>query len=507
MVKEANFGDISIDKQSIGSVIEGLSSKLCQLKCIKVTIGTLKSLDSQSCQALGTFLRKRNISVNISHIADSREILKMFKLLDTNNKGYLFRCEFSKAYHILKLQFSDSRSANTLYEKEQEEIMNETFNRLAIRRIENRDRVYFLDFYDSLTNVKEKHISSSKHDITSIDYPIHFIFDYLIACVLGYYKSDYKPNYQSFVPNEQVQDTHMIELLDDLYNLPQTPKQWSQTLNNNLIKLFYFVLGLRKESQLSMMNKQNVLITILFSRDKIVQILKHYQMYSLETYNETNVIMDDDDDEKDEQKKEIETNKVKKIDGNQDDDPLIDGEIPLSQLLVWFVDKLMIELVSLPSIQELITQECEIVDQHLVQIRDIPDHVKSVNSLQLALILKNYEYFVVLAIKKYEAVKNVIVTMINQHVTSEEEKIELIALFIKEGVDIEFADKIPQMVEDVTREKELLDRCIVSYPAPNKRKLFDISLHILAHPCGLVCALLCFFCCFLFFNQSGFVHY
>ena len=250
-----------------------------------------------------------------------------------------------------------------------------------------------------------------------------------------------------------------------------------------------------------------MLITILFSRDKIVQILKHYQMYSLETYNETNVIMDDDDDEKDEQKKEIETNKVKKIDGNQDDDPLIDGEIPLSQLLVWFVDKLMIELVSLPSIQELITQECEIVDQYLVQIRDIPDHVKSVNSLQLALILKNYEYFVVLAIKKYEAVKNVTVTMINQYVTSEEEKIELIALFIKEGVDIEFADKIPQMVEDVTREKELLDRCIVSYPAPNKRKLFDISLHILAHPCGLVCALLCFFCCFLFFNQSGFVHY
>ena len=428
-VEDANFGSVSIDKQSIGSIIEGFSSKLCNLKTIRVTIGTLKNLDVDSVHALGTFLQNKGIKVNISHIADSHEILKMFKKLDDKNKGYLVKNEFNQAYNILKLQFIDeNENENSILPTSSK--MNEIFNLLAIRRLQERDRVYFLDFYDSLTNVRQKYFEANisdnnvkfNYDITSIDCPIHYIFDYVVTCADRYYKSNNNKNNI----DQYDKTSNVNEILDAIYHFPKTANEWSQVLNNNLLKLFYFIAGLHKESQPSIMNQQNILFTILFTKKKILSILSDCSKRDFDT---TGVTEDDSG--------QVTVTKI--------DDIIIDGEIPLSKLLVWFIDKLFVRLIALPTIQQTIVKKHKInksQSQLLLESKnDVGDDsivTKIMNSLELSLALKNYEYFVVLCLKSCTETNqyisfNEIVEMVNKYVENFDDMVYINHLFVKEG--------------------------------------------------------------------------
>eukprot|EP01084_Bolivina_argentea_P058507 106836_1 len=50
------------------------------------------------------------------------------------------------------------------------------FKSLAIRRIKKRDRVYFYDFFNSIASIENEKL---QFDISQIDYPLHYVFQYI----------------------------------------------------------------------------------------------------------------------------------------------------------------------------------------------------------------------------------------------------------------------------------------------------------------------------------------
>ena len=101
-VKNVNFNDFLIDKESIGPIIESLSNINCSLKNINLSISSIKSLDYQSSNMLGQFLKKQRINVKISQSIDTQQMMEMFKILDENKNGYLELNEFTVGFNALK---------------------------------------------------------------------------------------------------------------------------------------------------------------------------------------------------------------------------------------------------------------------------------------------------------------------------------------------------------------------------------------------------------------------
>ena len=409
-VLQVNFGDFIMDKQSIGTIIQGLSSPLSKLNTIRITIGSIKNLDIESCHTLGAFLKRKNINVIISQTVDSHEILKMFKMLDKQNNGYLNRKQFDNACKILTFTnvMNDSHDVNNnnnaskatgittaltltvneekkhhidgneIKEKEDDDdddgievgyidskqdmelyaqlqwqsTVSAVFDRLTIRKkynSTNSDRVYFIDFYDSFTETKQKNFIDSKYDITSINCPIHFVFEYLSNCVKHYFLHE----------NEKSQE--LIDL-GQLTQLPQTPNEWSSRIGD-LSRLFHFLLGLGRETELSLKNRFNVLITIILTKFKLSKIM---------------------------------------IKNGKASNTLIDGEIKLSNLILWFLDKVLVELIKLESMKHLIKQRYNFTNGNVAPSPIFGKIDNSLNSIELALQLKCFSLFAILGNKIVE---------------------------------------------------------------------------------------------------------
>ena len=63
-----------------------------------------------------------------------------------------------------------------------EQIQKRLFENLAIRHeLNQRDRVYFYDFYESIAAYKSKLV---QYDFSIVEYPIHWIIKYVIALYL-----------------------------------------------------------------------------------------------------------------------------------------------------------------------------------------------------------------------------------------------------------------------------------------------------------------------------------
>ena len=131
---------------------------------MKLSIGSLQLLDTQACNMLGSFFFKSKIKVIMSQQVDHSAILGMFKYLDSDNNGYLDLNEFSVAFDAFRHQNMAQQSLlwqendnndkmnkydiymkNKLNEKENE-LKIAVFQRLAIRRLKKRDRMYVCVF-------------------------------------------------------------------------------------------------------------------------------------------------------------------------------------------------------------------------------------------------------------------------------------------------------------------------------------------------------------------------
>ena len=210
-VFNVNFSDFEFDKESVvcdsvcvwcyycknvcgcccvlttqGPIIQALSNSFCKLKNIKLSIASLQALDFESCNLLGSLLARQNIKITISQTMNRSNILKMFKAFDTDNKDYLELEQFIVGFDCMKqtIKYNSYNSsglddANENKEKSKDQLLcKNVFDRLAVRRLPQRDRIYFADFYSHLTAYNDK--LCPKYDITQIDYPIHFVANYLI---------------------------------------------------------------------------------------------------------------------------------------------------------------------------------------------------------------------------------------------------------------------------------------------------------------------------------------
>ena len=101
-----------------------------------------------------------------------------------------------------------------------------------------------------------KNFGGRSYDITEIEHPLHFIFEYLINC-LYYYHNEGK-----------------ISNLNQLIELPKELDEWNETLNYNLQKLYHFAVGLQCETQCLPFTNQNILISLVLTYNEINQIEK-----------------------------------------------------------------------------------------------------------------------------------------------------------------------------------------------------------------------------------------
>ena len=129
-----NLAGFRFDKESLGEIVEGVSDARCNLQAMKISVGSLRDLDMESCRLLGQLLSDRNVNVIISRSTDPYQILKLFNDLDIGKTGYLDEEEFVAGLHWL-----NSHLLNLNYKN--------IFSRLAIRRIKQRDRVYFFGVF------------------------------------------------------------------------------------------------------------------------------------------------------------------------------------------------------------------------------------------------------------------------------------------------------------------------------------------------------------------------
>ena len=267
-IKSINFSDFDIDKESLGPIVEAISSKQCNLQTMKLSIGSLHSLDHQSCNVLGEFLKKQNIDVRISHKLNRLSVLKLFNMLDKDGNGYLDEREFGFGFHAFREILSRTDDIETIHErkveKEEEELKTAIFQRLAIRRPRKRDRVYFYDFYTHMTNYEDKY-KCQGFDILQIDYPIHYVFNYLshIADTLvekarGKSRQDSKYAISSVIAS-------------DVIFVPTTPQELDDLFKKNLLNLYYFGVGMGFETLRMSHNLHNVLFSFMECIDVIAK--------------------------------------------------------------------------------------------------------------------------------------------------------------------------------------------------------------------------------------------
>ena len=350
-IKQINYGGFTIDKQHINSIIEAISYPTCQLKRIRITMDTLKSLDSKTCYNLGGMMRNENIDVTISSMVTSSQILHICGELDSQNEGYLNISQFVQASQLLNpfvysVENDDeitARVADTV----QCNILQQ-FRELLIRKLPQNDRIYCLDFYQNTRKVlyddnNYNNDDDKGADITRVEFPIHWVFWYLAYCV-----------------EQKEKETQ------EAINIPHSATDWSQLLNK-IKNICHFIIGYKQENQLLSVNRDyNVFITMLLVH---AQISKVYQS----EYNGEN------------RYRGPRLHQCKWHD-------IVNNEITLHKSIFWLLDSLFIELAQLSSIGDLINVNCTIYYKH--KYTTIEN--RNMNSLELAWEFGNYEYFVIL---------------------------------------------------------------------------------------------------------------
>eukprot|EP01083_Nonionella_stella_P140953 433348_1 len=163
-----NFAGFVFDKESITPIIEALNEARCVLNTMKISIGSLLNLDLETCRLMGRVLKDARIRVFVSRTCSLLDIKNLFEEIDSDNSGYLDEQEFCTTMKRL--------NSGLMYmeEKKQKRI----FQKLAIRRIKQRDRVYFYDFFKTATSVEDIDNNDGQilFDLTQIDFPLHYIF-------------------------------------------------------------------------------------------------------------------------------------------------------------------------------------------------------------------------------------------------------------------------------------------------------------------------------------------
>ena len=221
-------------------LLEALHSENCKLKTIKMSIGSLSTLDLQSCKILGYLLNNAGVNVLISRVSSLLEVKTLFERFDRSKNGYLDQDEFLTALKELR-----SPMHHRPIQKQKR-----VFQELAIRRPKNRDRLYFYDFFHKVADIKcedkKKHLSKAfDFDLTNIKYPSHFIFQRIKASI------DMIAEHGNEKCIDRSQEKHMMA---------------------NMGKLFHFCEGLSILNQIDTTLGQHVFYTIidaLYSIDNI----------------------------------------------------------------------------------------------------------------------------------------------------------------------------------------------------------------------------------------------
>ena len=360
-IKEINYGDFAIDKQHINSIMETISYPTCQLKRIRITMDTLKSLDTKTCYNLGEMMRNENIDVTISSMGASSQILHICGELDTENRGYLNISQFVQACQVLNPFVYSVENDDEIAARAADTSQSNTFQQfreLLIRQLPQNDRVYCLDFYQNTALVSYDDIDYNNNDddgrkrtdITRVEFPIHWVLWYLAYCVEECFLSFFTPRAQR---------------MQEAVNIPDVASDWSKLLNK-IKNICHFIIGYKQENQLLSVNRDyNVLITMLLVH---AQISKVYRS----EYNGDN-------------RDRPRLHQCKWHD-------IVNNEITVHKSIFWLLDSLFIELAQLSSIGDLINVNCTIYYKH--KYTTIEN--RNMNSLELAWEFGNYEYFVIL---------------------------------------------------------------------------------------------------------------
>eukprot|EP01083_Nonionella_stella_P008459 24419_1 len=240
-----NFAYFDIDKESLGPIIDALSDTRCRLTKMKLSIDSLSYLDDESLTMLGGFLHRKDLKIIISQTAHPEMILKLFQNLDAKNKGYL---KFEQFQKLLSFAFHD------------EQIQKRIFENLAVRRVQQRDRIYFYDFYESIAGYKSQ---LTEYDFGIIEYPIHWIVQYctkLFQHCTGDDSTDLLIDFDV--------DRYQLD------SLPEKPNNWKIVLNK-LSNLYYFAAGCNYDIQFDETNghiHHNIFFTIADALSAIEKI-------------------------------------------------------------------------------------------------------------------------------------------------------------------------------------------------------------------------------------------
>ena len=180
-------------------------------------MGSFANLDSDSCKMLGRILLDYKIDVIFSFVLDSMHIHTIFNTMDADHNGYLDFDEFIEALSECNM----SHGSMTLKQKE------EIFRRMAVRRINERDKVYFFDFWQSIMAVDTQLFDL---EVTRLIYPVHGIFDSQMA-ILMHVEQMIKHQYQSASKQDlHIHSSHFKTKLQE----KQSQTKWTKTTTDDI---------------------------------------------------------------------------------------------------------------------------------------------------------------------------------------------------------------------------------------------------------------------------------
>eukprot|EP01084_Bolivina_argentea_P170284 295081_1 len=217
-IEEANFAGFKFDKQSITPLMDAINNTKCKLKTIKVSIRSLSKLDIHSCKYLGNLLHNTRIKVLISRCSSLLDVKDLFDSIDSNRKGYLNENDFFNALEIL----------NCSIQNESKKFKKRLFQKLAIRRLPQRDRLYWTDFFKITASVKKRNDLQVDFDLTQIDYPLHFMCQQM----------------HDKIENNEDEDSAIINNFNKLYQFCDGLSMLDKIDNTTSCHIFYSIVDL-----------------------------------------------------------------------------------------------------------------------------------------------------------------------------------------------------------------------------------------------------------------------
>ena len=260
LIEEVNFSSFKFDKSSFGPLLTAINHTQCKLKRMKISIGSLTNLDFDSCQMLGQLISFKHIEIIISRSVNGYYISNLFQKMDIDKNGYIDKTEFIKT-----LKNVNNGLASSLDLKQQEH----EFEKMAIRRLKERDKIYFFDFYKSVMAVNTK---AYKFDITRMHYPIHGIIDEVIHLI-----EETKEYYIKIVRKSDSNITEeMVSSLKHPFNLLHIARL--QEKFDNLWNLYYFCIGANILTELDQPLENHAIFPLIDAFNQICLIEMEYPM-------------------------------------------------------------------------------------------------------------------------------------------------------------------------------------------------------------------------------------